>query len=273
MKPSTLPSALASGVCLILCPLLVAQETAPIALPQAPAQTAPQQATSAPASLSGDNSLATHLRGTAIVAKSVAVKFVLLDSVSSATAAKGQPVHFAVAEDVSVDGHVAIPRGTPANGVVTHIRKGVPGEHDGSLTLEPREILLANGSRIKFGAYPPGEDACGDFGPCLAFGVFVVVISPLLVSLLLIGTPELIAHRIREKKKSAAAKSRIEGRDESLEPCQIESAYTSSNSEAFSADALVRLSAPENILAQLDNCPANNQRNSRDITIPLNQRL
>jgi hypothetical protein len=258
MKSHTLQSALASGVSLILCPLLVAQETAPIAPPQAPAQTAAQQT---PAAL---------LPNSAVVAKGVEVKFLLLDSASSATAAKGQPVHFAVAEDVLVDGHVAIPRGTPANGAVTRVRKGVPGEHDGSLTLEPREILLANGSRIKFGAYRPGEDACGDLGPCLALGIFVVAISPLLVPLFLIATPSLIANRIKEKKKSRSGAPRIAGRNETLEPCQIENAYTSSRSVAFPTDALANSSARETILAQLDNCPASNRRNSRNITIPLN---
>jgi hypothetical protein len=260
MKPRTFQSALSSGVCLILCPLLVAQETAPIASPQAPAQAASQQT---PAAL---------LPGSAVVARGVQVKFVLLDSVSSATATKGQPVHFAVAEDVLVDGRVAIPRGTPANGVVKHVRKGVPGEHDSYLELEPREIVLANGSRIKFAAYPPGEDSCGDFGPCAAFVVFLIVLSPLLVPLVLISTPRLIAHGIRERKKSTSGKTRIAGGNQSWDPCRIESAYTSSNPKAFPTYALASLSAPKTILAQLDNCSANNQRNSRNITIPLNQR-
>jgi hypothetical protein len=270
MRPSTLQSALSSAVCLILCPLLVAQETAPIAPPPVPAQAASQQTLQIQTPLSGPNPPATHLPGSAVVAKGVEVKFVLLDPVSSATATKGQTVHFAVAEDVLVDGHIAIPRGTPANGAVTRVQKGVPGEHDGSLTLEPREILLANGSRIKFGAYRPGEDACGDFGPCLALGVFVVVLSPVLVPLFLIETPSLIAHRTSEKKKATLVKARIAGRNLSSGPCQIENAYTSSRSEISPADALVSLPAQETILAQLDNCPASNQRNSRNITIPLN---
>jgi hypothetical protein len=268
MKPLTLQSTLASGVCLILCPLLVAQETATIAAPQV--QSISQQTLPAQTPLSGPNPQAALPPGSAVVAKGVQVKFVLLDSVSSATATRGQPVRFAVAEDVWVDGIAAIPRGTPANGVVARVRKGVPGEHDGFLELEPREILLANGSRIKFGAYPAGEDSCGDLGPCLALGIFAIAISPLLIPLFLIETPKLIAHRISEKKKSTLVKAQIAGRDESLEPCQIESAYTSSNPKAFSADALANSSARVTILAQLKSCPASNQRDSRNITIPLN---
>jgi hypothetical protein len=155
MKPRAFQSALSSGVCLILCPLLVAQKTSPIAPPQASVHTALEQTSPTQTPIPGTGPQAALLPSSAVVAKGVEVKFVLLDSVSSATATRGQPVRFAVAEDVWVDGLVAIPRRTPANGVVRRVRKGVPGEYAGYLTLEPREILLANGSRIKFGAYPP----------------------------------------------------------------------------------------------------------------------
>jgi hypothetical protein len=268
MKPRTFQSALCSGVCLILCPLLVAQQTAPIAPSQASVHTGLEQTAPTQTPMPGLRPQAALLPSSAVVAKGVQVKFVLLDSVSSRTATKGQPVRFAVAEDVWVDGIAAIPRGTPAKGVIMRVRKGVPGAHDGSLTLEPREVLLASGSRIKLGAYPPGEDNCGNLGPCWAFTILLIAVSPLFIPLFLIETPRLIAHRIREQKKSG--KARITGRDASWEPCQLESAYTSSNPEAFPADAVASLSARETILRQLDNCSASNQGNSRNRTIPPN---
>jgi len=151
----------------------------------------------------------------------------LLDRVSSATAKKGQTVHFAVAEDVLAAGIVVIPRGTPAEGVVANVRKGIPGKQDGSLRLEPRELLLSDGSRLKLSRNAPGQDDCGDMGPCWALATFAVVLSPVLIAVVVVASPWLIHSEIEGRKKFPHTKPKIAGDDETLRPCgEFHYAYT-----------------------------------------------
>jgi hypothetical protein len=154
------------------------------------------------------------------------IEFVLLDSVSSKDAFKGQTIRFAVAEDVLAGGLVVIPRGTPATGVVSSVRKGVPGKQDGDVELEPRAILLADGSRLKLGGYPPGEDACGDMGPCWALITFAIAVSPILITLGLIRLPERLEEDKKFKQQPGLQKPAIAGNDQTVNPCWHSSAYT-----------------------------------------------
>ena len=198
-------------LCTILIPLLAvqpvyAQEIAAIPL-QLPAATPP------PASSPG------------VLARGTEVHLVLLDSISSATAEKGQTVHFAVAQDVTVGATVVIPRGTPAEGLVTHVRKGIADKQDGELTVEPRTILLNNGAKLKLKSYPPGEDECGDMGPCAALVTFGIILLPFLAATFAIDSPWMIHHWIHEGKKSKV-KPQIAGGDKTRHPCELDSAYT-----------------------------------------------
>ena len=115
-------SMLQSVLCLILCPLLAAQQAA-----------SSGQGPAVPGSLptaQSEGATITLPRGTI-------VPLFPLETVSSATAQVGQAIRFAVSADVVVNGTVVIPKDTPVSGVVTHARKAVPGRRDGRIEVKP----------------------------------------------------------------------------------------------------------------------------------------
>lgn len=148
------------------------------------------------------------------------LRLVLLDSVSSATAAKGQPVRFAVAEDVSS----AVPRGTLVVGVVKSAHKGIPGKRNGSLVLVPQIALLPDGRRLKL---DQSTDECRpDIAGCWVMGAFVVVGLAIFVPIELpVAAVHAVSQRHRRKLLTPIHRQ-IEGTDVSDEPCHIYSAYT-----------------------------------------------
>lgn len=105
----------------------------------------------------------------------------LLESVSSATARNGQLVQLATASDVVENDIVAIPKGTPAVGVIKHLSKALPGKKNGYLEIEASQLTLPNGTTVKLGEYPPGDDACGDMGPCWALFIIAAPFTPLIL--------------------------------------------------------------------------------------------
>jgi hypothetical protein len=113
-----------------------------------------------------------------VVPKDTEINFVLLESVSSATATKGQLIRMAVEEDVVIHGVVAIPKGTLATGVVSNVRKAKLGIKDGRLEVRPIAMTIANGVEAKLKENRTGEDACGDFGPCWAMYIFFAPAVP-----------------------------------------------------------------------------------------------
>jgi hypothetical protein len=200
-----------SMLCLGLCGLLMA---APLQAQQPFAPSAP-----APAGPPTLNPVALEA--------GVAIKLVLLDTVSSATAVKGQPVRFAVVKDVLSGGVVAIARGTLATGIVKKVTRGVPGKHNGYVLLEPRSIALGNGVTLKLSDNAPGEDPCGEMGPCWIFATILVILSPLIAVGVAIYE---IHHLIAPHQPNAAPATTyvISGEDTSWSPCWAESAYTRS---------------------------------------------
>ncbi|MGD0859002.1 MAG: hypothetical protein ABR912_06755 [Terracidiphilus sp.] len=143
---------LQSTLCLILCPLVAAQQIAP---PAASAD-APQSATPAPAT-------AVHSTGPTITLhRGTTVSLIRLETISSATAQVGQRVRFAVLEDVKVDGVIVIPKGTPASTVVTYVRKAIGGKRDGIVRDGPPSLILPDGSSIQLrNIDPPSSDFPG----------------------------------------------------------------------------------------------------------------
>ncbi len=131
---------LVSALCLAFSPLLVAQQAAsPIEAP-------------------------TNMSKPVVLPKGTEVVFALLESVSTATATKGQKVRLVVARDVEVNGLVAIPKGTPATGEVTHLRKVIAGKRDGSFNIKPISLTLTGGEQLELREHPP--DACEPDFPC-----------------------------------------------------------------------------------------------------------
>jgi hypothetical protein len=147
------------------------------------------------------------------------VELILMETVSSATATKGQAVRLAVAKDIFVQGRILIPRGTLASGVVSRVRKGVPGERDGNVEVRPVALTLADGTKLKLKEYPTGEDACGDMGPCWAFGLFAVVISPLVVAVLPVVAVVALFQRDRDKGRATYQKMKPVGKDMTFAVC------------------------------------------------------
>ena len=191
-----------------------------------------------------------------VLPKSVEVRFVLLDSLSSATAKKGQTVHFVVAQDVKVGEVIVIPRGTPAEGTVTHVRKGIPGKQDGSLQIEPRQIPLNDGSRLKLSRNRPGEDDCGDMGPCWGLATFVVVLSPALVAIAVIESPWIIHNWIKGSRRSPLTKAQVAGKNATLSPCGFNYSFTASPWGPAKDAATPHPVADAAALEKLANCPA-----------------
>jgi hypothetical protein len=130
---------LQSALCVCLSPLLAAQEaTSAVQSPIAPEPLPSAQAKSATITLR---------RGTI-------VPLTPLESVSSATAQVGQAMRFAVTEDVTIDGAIVVPKGTPASGVVTYVRKAIPEQRDGRVGGELISLNLPNGSSVPLREVP-----------------------------------------------------------------------------------------------------------------------
>ena len=183
----------------LLCPLLAAQESV---VQSSPKPALPTNIANIPIRNCGEN----------------CIEFFLLEAVSSATAKKGQTIRLAVAEDFSVNGVVVIPKGTPVDGKVTSVRKGVFGRRDGWITVEAKSVVLDNGRRLRLRQYPPGEDSCGDFGPCWAF---FLIMSPLIAIFL----PFALLSRIDGQRHSVRAHP--VGTPMTLQPCKRIDAYLS----------------------------------------------
>jgi hypothetical protein len=152
---------LQSALCVCLSPLLAAQ----------------QATDSGKNPATPDIASATQPKATAItLPRKTIVQLVLMETVSSATAQKGQTVRLVVRKNVVVNGTVVIPRGTPASGLVTFASKGVAGKSDGKLQVEPLGLTLPDESSIGLRGYidDGGDGVCEGFVNCL--GLIVVAI-------------------------------------------------------------------------------------------------
>lgn len=151
---------IASALCLAFCPLLAAQQ----------ASEAPERFEGGVVPAPGPKS---------IVPKHAKIKLILLETISSATASKGQSVRMAVAEDVSVNGIVVIPKGTPAIGVTDFVRKAVPGKKDGDVSIKPISVNPPNSRPITLRRYNGSEgDALGEaLLPILPFCFVVTLVA------------------------------------------------------------------------------------------------
>jgi hypothetical protein len=163
---------LQSALCIFLAPLLAAQQTADTAV--TPIDHKP---TLAPEFVTLDKGHEVHL--------------LLLEDISSATATKGQRVRMAMAEDVIVDGKIVIPKGTKVQGEVSGLTKAISGKRDGYIHVTPLNLTLSDGGRLKLGDLPPGEDKCGDFGPCWAPLLFLAPLVPLILIRVAVGADHL----------------------------------------------------------------------------------
>jgi hypothetical protein len=184
-----------------------------------------------------------------VLPKGVEVRFVLLDTLSTATARKGQIVRFAVAQDVKEGAVVVIPRGTPAIGEVAIVRKSIPGKQNPYLHIEPRTILLANGTKLKVQATLDQENCKAEPSCWVAIGLMAAVEAIFLP----IDLPAYAIHSIRQKHDPKRYDVR---EDFERMPCQIVPAYTARNVVLSSVLTPPSDSATPPTSTSLDSCAA-----------------
>jgi hypothetical protein len=102
-----------SFLSLVICPLLVAQQTS------TPANTTPQTQTTDAGSVQASTPATTRPPQPHTLLDGTPVKLRLSETMSSASAKAGQEVPFEVVEDVKVDDVVVLPKGASAIGTVT----------------------------------------------------------------------------------------------------------------------------------------------------------
>jgi len=194
------------SLCAILIALLTVQPVCAQEVATIPLQTA--ATTPSPAS------------SAAVLPEGTEVHFVLLDSISSATATKGQMVHFAIAQDeISL-----FPHETTAIGAVKSVRKGIPGKQNGSLELEPRTIMLPNGTKLKL--VRSTEDCQITSAGCW---VFLILATTMVAVFLPIELPVAVVYAIKhphQRRLLTPMHANIEGTDVMLKPGQGYTAYT-----------------------------------------------
>src|SRR5271157_5022732 len=151
------------ALCLILCPLLAAQQV-----------TSREQSPAARESLPTAQSKS----ATITLRRGTIVPLFPLETVSSATAQVGQIVRFAVSTDVKVDGMIVIPKGTPASGVVTYVSKAICGQRNGRVGVQPVSLTFFDGSLVPLREAPYSDpEAEGISGVVLFIAALPFVFS------------------------------------------------------------------------------------------------
>jgi hypothetical protein len=148
-----------------------AQQAAEIIL----AQPAEQTSLSAPMPSASSN---TEMLPFVIIPAKTPVHFTLDTAISSKTSLPGEQFQLKVAEDVMINGAVAIPAGTPATGEIIHAQKSSVFGKAGELHLVIRYIDF-HGVKIKMRLFQPyqGKDATkAAMGSVFFIGAFAAFI-------------------------------------------------------------------------------------------------
>jgi hypothetical protein len=210
---------LQSTLCLVLCPLLVAQQAAPpTASADAPQPSMPAPATDTPR----------PLPEFVTVPKGTEIELVMLDSLSSATNKRGDTIRFAVAKDVIVDGIVAIHAGTPVTGIVTAVKKMIPHKSSGQICVRAMFIDKA-GHRGVLLTYDPSLE---DRGLFIAVVVVIVVTAPIVIAIVIALLPIALPIRavkfIIKKRSNRAGKNAKVTDDMNIPLCKTQTVYLKS---------------------------------------------
>ena len=134
---------LQSVLCLLLTPLLVAQQ----ATTTPHVTTAEQQIRIQSQSAAGMTDV--------VIPKGTRIEVVSLENVSSLTAQKNTPVRFALATDLEVAGVTVLYAGTSVEGEVAKVRRGVPYKRWGMLKIDIRSITINPHSRLRLRSSDP----------------------------------------------------------------------------------------------------------------------
>ena len=158
---------LQGALCLCLSPLLVAQQ----AIMAPPATYFPQSA----AMMSNE----------VIIPKGTRIDLVSLENVSSATATEKSTVRFALAKDLIVNGVTVINAGSPVEGRVSRVRRGVPYRKWGSLSITIRKMQIGNHAQVRLLSSDPEspESKVDEWAQCVMIfplcGAMIIALSRL----------------------------------------------------------------------------------------------
>jgi hypothetical protein len=130
---------LLSALCLCLALLLVAQQ---------PVEPQSARYTSLPTAMFPDE---------VIIPKGTRIELVSLENVSSATAKENSLVRFALAKDLVVNEVTVLDAGTPVEGRVSRVRRGVPYSQWGALGITIKEIQIGNHSHVRLRSSDPEQ--------------------------------------------------------------------------------------------------------------------
>jgi hypothetical protein len=131
---------LQSVLCLILCPLLVAQQVAN----EAPHRGASQR-------LADNAAAAPGPTGYAVIPEDAKIELTLLDSDSLKTAKTGSYLLLAVAKNVTVDGVTILRAGTCLTAIITGEKRGSHTmNRNGNLTIRAWELQSGRKIRLRF---------------------------------------------------------------------------------------------------------------------------
>lgn len=94
------------------------------------------------------------------IPKDTAIKVRLLTPLSSTKSKKGDRIEIEIAQDVVVEGHLVIPKGTRSPGVVANVVTSGRLGRDGRVELDIRELAAIDGKMVAIGVGPtrPGID-------------------------------------------------------------------------------------------------------------------
>jgi hypothetical protein len=185
MKAITSRSILQSVVCLLLCPLLGAQQTASAVLPSAP-ETISQPAVPAQTTVSGAAPAITGQPPERIlVPRGTLIGFYTLDPVSSATAAVGSTVRLVLAKNFAPGGVTMLRAGTVVPGTVTQVRRGVAGKTSAQLEISVGGIPLGKNLTLKLDTQmkTPGKQIAREASFWILGAPLVVLALPLIIAM------------------------------------------------------------------------------------------
>jgi hypothetical protein len=230
---------LQSALCLLLSPLLAAQHVAQTAASSSSPQPGAPAATSLPATPPVPEAIT--------IPKGTAIGLIELETASSATASKGDPVRYVVAEDIVVDGVTAIRAGTPVTGTVTKAKKSSTHHQEGELEIAVRELALDSQIRLRLTDQPPKSPAEQSAENSeLVKGVLLgIVLAPVWIALLAIevtvSAPFAIAGVIDDLRQQSASP---QWTDVTLAQCSTRMVYVSSETTIPRANLAAQANAP-----------------------------
>jgi hypothetical protein len=150
---------LQSALCLCLSPLLVAQQ----AVDRQSARY---------------NSQPTMIPSEVIIPKGTRIELISLEYVSSASATDNSLVRFALAKDLVVNEVTVLGAGTPVEGRVSRVRRGVPYRQWGKLNIAIKQIQIGHHSHLRLTSSnpEPSESMVDELAMCLISAVCVAMV-------------------------------------------------------------------------------------------------